>query len=89
MIRQIHIRVSGDVQGVNYRYSTRLMALELKLTGFVKNEDNGDVYIEAEGPAEQLEKLVAWCRKGPPRAEVDAVVTSDAVATGFEGFEIR
>ena len=84
----VNIRVSGKVQGVNYRYSAKGKALELQLTGFVRNEPDGTVYLEAEGAVEQVEKLKGWCKLGPPRAQVTQIVTHESEIRGFEGFEI-
>ena len=67
------IRVTGKVQGVFYRASARAEAERLGLKGFVRNESDGSVYAEAEGEAEALELFLAWCRRGPPHARVDAV----------------
>ena len=77
------------VQGVNYRSNAREKAEELGLSGFVRNEDDGSVYVEAEGAPLELEKLVAWCRQGPSRAAVSSVFISDGEMKNFKGFEIR
>jgi len=59
------IHVTGRVQGVGFRYSTVREAKRRGITGFVKNQYDGSVYIEAEGSQEQLLDLVEWCRRGP------------------------
>lgn len=69
----IIIYVYGLVQGVFFRYATRKFARKLDLTGYVKNLSNGSVIIEAEGPREKLEKLLAFSKKGPRNARVDHV----------------
>ncbi|CAN5771785.1 acylphosphatase [soil metagenome] len=74
---RISIVVSGKVHGVFYRASTEKKAKETCVTGFVQNEANGNVYIEAQGTNEQLEELVNWCRRGPDRARVDEVSTTE------------
>ncbi|HEY6162612.1 MAG TPA: acylphosphatase [Bacteroidia bacterium] len=71
--KHYNITVTGKVQGVYYRQSTKEKAKELGLYGFVRNETNGDVYMEAEGVVEKLEELVQWCWRGPSRAEVKEV----------------
>jgi len=77
MKKNISIRVSGKVQGVFFRAFTKEKADELGVVGFVRNESNGDVYIEAEGESALLEALVGWCRQGPRLALVkDCLVTS-------------
>lgn len=53
-----HINVTGRVQGVGFRYTTYQLAVEIGLTGTVKNEDNGSVTIEAVGTREQIDQLL-------------------------------
>lgn len=82
------IRISGRVQGVFYRASARAEAERLGLAGFVRNEPDGSVYAEAEGERETLERFLAWCRQGPPRARVDRVEMEEGLVKGFEGFTV-
>ena len=67
---QCTIVAQGKVQGVFYRSETVKAAQTLGLTGWVKNKPDGSVRIIAQGSAEELEKLVQWCRSGPPLAKV-------------------
>jgi acylphosphatase len=83
------ISIKGQVQGVFFRASTRDKALELGVKGFVKNETDGSVYVEAEGDEDQLNQFVNWCKHGPPRARVDDIKVSVGKVIGFEKFEIR
>jgi len=85
--KHVNIRVRGLVQGVFFRSSTRKKAKELGLTGFARNEDDGSVYIEAEGDAERLSDLIAWLHHGSGEAEVSNVDVSDGDVQGFEDFE--
>jgi acylphosphatase len=82
------IRVSGRVQGVYFRATTVDVARSLGLSGFVRNEKDGSVYIEAEGEEADLKKLEDWCRQGPPRAAVTHVGVTAGEVTGFNGFTI-
>lgn len=66
----VRVRVSGRVQGVFFRQSTKDVAVSLSLTGWVRNEDDGSVLLEAWGSKEKLESLVNWCRHGPSSAKV-------------------
>lgn len=72
-IKRVRLRVTGIVQGVWYRASTRERALALGLSGWVRNAPDGTVVLEAQGPPEQLDALIAWCHEGPPAAQVDGV----------------
>lgn len=76
-MKRISIIVSGKVHGVFYRANTEKKAHEIGLTGFVRNEPDGTVYIEAQGTQEQIDALVAWCRRGPERARVDGLRTEE------------
>lgn len=88
-MKAVNIRVSGKVQGVSFRESAKQMADDLGLTGFVRNEPNGSVYIEAEGEEASIEKFVAWCKEGPEHAKPDAVTSSRQPLSDFDGFKIE
>lgn len=89
MVR-VRARVTGLVQGVFYRASTVERAEELGLSGWVRNTSDGAVELEAEGPEDRVEALVAWCQKGPPAARVRDVATEWVPATGGDrGFRVR
>jgi acylphosphatase len=72
-MKKLIITVSGLVQGVFFRYTTRKVARKLGLKGYVKNMPNGTVYIEAEGEEEQLNQLLKFTYTGPPHAKVENV----------------
>lgn len=86
--KHLIIKVLGKVQGVFFRDSTRQKAQELGITGIVKNEPDGSVYIEAEGPERKLHALVAWCHEGPQYAEVEKVETQEGRIKNFTEFKI-
>ncbi len=77
MIKErVNIIVQGSVQGVFYRARTKEKALELELTGWVRNRIDGTVEIVAEGNKEDLERLVEWSRSGPKHAHVTNIDVS-------------
>lgn len=80
--QRVHMIVHGRVQGVFFRDSTRRVALENNLTGIVRNLMDGSVEIIAEGPKNELERLVVWTHKGPPSAIVNNVDVKFSEATG-------
>jgi len=85
---KIKIKVFGYVQGVFFRYTTRKIARKLGLTGFVKNLPDGTVYIEAQGPEDKLNELLAFSRKGPSHAQVKKVVHEFSKPTNeFKDFD--
>ncbi|MCS6973518.1 MAG: acylphosphatase [Cyclobacteriaceae bacterium] len=89
MKKHFAIRVTGKVQGVYYRASAAEQARKLGITGFVRNEPDGSVYLEAEGEEQALQQLIAWCHQGPPRARVDKVLVEEKELINFTNFEIR
>ncbi len=66
-----HIFVEGRVQGIFFRENTRQKAMELGITGWVKNLPDGRVEAVFEGEKENVEKMLAWAKKGPPLAKVE------------------
>ena len=79
MTKAVHAYVSGRVQQVGYRQSCRQMARSLGVVGWVRNVADGRVEIFAQGPAEEVDRLVGWLWSGPSNALV-AGVESDVVA---------
>jgi acylphosphatase len=69
---------------VSYRASTADEARRLGLGGWVKNLPDGRVELEAEGPREAVEALLAWCQQGPPAARVTGVAVDDMDVTGAD-----
>lgn len=89
MQQTISITVSGQVQGVYYRQGTKEKALELGVSGIVRNMPNGNVHIVATGTADQLNELVHWCKQGPPHAKVAGVDVESMESQVFMGFVIQ
>ena len=87
-MQTIKINVEGQVQGVFFRQTAEEKAKELGIKGTVKNCDDDSVEIVATGPKEQLDKLVAWCWEGPPRAHVVNVTTQQLSLQQFYKFSI-
>ena len=82
--------ISGQVQGVGYRYFAIRVARELGLNGWVRNLSDGRVEAYAAGPVRLLEDFEARLRLGPPAGEVRGVQVEDAaVDARIEGFDIR
>lgn len=88
-MQRLHIYISGRVQGVCFRARTQAQAKSLCLTGWVRNLTDGRVEVLAEGSAEILEQLLAWCQQGPPSAEVTNIEIDWTPATQeFTRFQI-
>ena len=84
-----HLRVTGRVQGVWFRESCRQVAARLGVAGAVRNRADGSVDVVVEGRPTEVEALVAWCREGPPGAEVADVEVADESPEGLVGFRVR
>jgi acylphosphatase len=77
-VRALTAVVSGQVQGVGFRYSTRRLARQLGVTGWVRNRADGTVEVWAQGPAGSLARFSAFLATGPPGARVTGVDLHDA-----------
>jgi len=88
MQKHYSIRVYGLVQGVFFRVSAQKEADKLGLTGFTQNEQDGSVYIEAEGEESNLNKFIKWCNIGPSMAQVEKVVVNDDKLKNFTEFKV-
>ncbi len=89
MLQTISITVSGIVQGVYYRQSTKEKALDLGISGIVKNLPDGNVHILATGTPDVLHQLVQWCKQGPVHAKVTSVNVEQVADEVFMGFVIQ
>jgi acylphosphatase len=84
----LDIKIYGRVQGVFFRTSSASKAKELNITGFVRNNTDDSVYIEAEGDRRDLDEFVGWCKHGPRFAKVEKVEVTEGATQGFPGFLI-
>ena len=86
----VQATVYGFVQGVFFRDFVSRRAVELGLTGFVRNLPTGEaVEVQAEGERKRLEKLIKYLKIGPPAARVEKVVTNWLDYTGkYSDFRI-
>lgn len=85
-----HVYVSGLVQGVFFRHETRRLAQALGVGGWVRNLPDGRVEAVFEGEKVLVEKMIDFCRRGPPGARVTGVrVEWEEYRGEFKGFTIR
>ena len=80
--------VSGVVQGVGFRWSARIVAQRLGVTGYARIRLDATVEVEAEGPSPAVDEFVAWLRTGPPSASVSGVTVTVVDATGSTSFDV-
>ena len=84
-----HVFVTGRVQGVYFRATTRDTAREHSVDGWVRNLDDGRVEAVFEGPEREVEAMVAFCHEGSDAAQVEDVSVEYGDPEGIEGFRIR
>ena len=86
---RVRVIASGRVQGVWFRDACREAARGEGVQGFVRNRADGSVEAEFEGAEPAVERMIAWCRVGSPRARVDGVEVQRITTVGEPGFRIR
>ncbi|HDN83419.1 MAG TPA: acylphosphatase [Candidatus Altiarchaeales archaeon] len=87
---QAHVFISGRVQGVFFRATTRDIAKKLGLRGWVRNLRDGRVEAVFQGKKSDVEKAIEWCHHGPSLAKVENVeVIWEKISERYEDFEIR
>ena len=84
-----HVIVTGQVQGVGFRWSARIQAQRLGVVGYVVNRTDGTVEVEAEGTADAVERMLQWLRHGPTGTSVESTEVAELKPAGDEGFDIR
>lgn len=87
-MKHIDIKVNGKVQGVFFRASTKAVADQMGIKGFVKNEKDGSVRIEAEAEPFILDAFIDWCKEGPDKAVVEEIEVHDGEVKNYRNFEV-
>ena len=86
----VHVLISGRVQGVWYRASTKQKAEQLGIFGWVRNTKEGHVEAVFEGDEDNVNKLIDWCYLGPPLAKVENVkIQKQNETKSYDKFEIK
>ena len=88
MLQTVSLIISGKVQGVYYRQSARLKAIETGITGTVMNLPDGSVQAIITGTSGQIHRMTDWCHKGPSGAVVTGVVVKELPLQTFTDFTI-
>jgi len=89
MKKAVILTIQGHVQRVGFRYFVKQKADALGIDGFVKNHLNGNVYVEAEGEEDHLQRFIDICRQGPSHAWVAKMDIQYCPVQDFKGFQIR
>lgn len=88
-MQTVHLIITGKVQGVFFRESARKVAEKLHIKGWIQNTPDGNVEAIISGAVKDIDKFVAWCRKGPERAEVKDVQAKQVSQINFTRFEVK
>ena len=89
MMKSVHVKILGRVQGVWYRASTKQKAESLGIKGWVRNTNDGCVEAVFEGEGSLVDEMISWCRQGPPMAQVENIDIKTQNLSNFEGFKIK
>jgi len=92
MMNQVRVRIliEGRLQAMNFRFRTQQQAQKLSLTGFVRTLSDGRTEIDAQGSAEDVEKLLAWCQEDPQSSQIKSILYRyDEANERSAGFEVR
>ena len=90
MKTNVHVMITGRVQGVWFRANTRQKAEQLGITGWVCNTRDGCVEAIFEGEENCVKEMVEWCHRGPPLAKIENVeVKNQSLTNGFDDFSIK
>ena len=85
--KHLNIKIYGQVQGVFFRVTAKEKAEKLRIKGFARNEEDGAVYIEAEGEKDKLDKFLEWCKNGPDKAQVEKLEVTEGPVKNFSSFD--
>lgn len=87
--KRVHLFVSGRVQGVNFRGSTRVQAQRLGVVGWIRNLQDGRVEAVAQGDSAALDRFVEFVSAGPPGSKVlDVEISDQPISGSFPAFEV-
>jgi acylphosphatase len=89
MQKCVIIKVFGRVQGVFFRASTKARADQLNIKGYVRNENDGSVFIIAEAEENNINTFIKWCESGPKNADVLRCEVQEAPVNGYKNFTIE
>jgi acylphosphatase len=90
MISNVHVIISGRVQGVFFRANTKQQAEKLDISGWVRNTNDGKVEAVFQGNENAIDEIIKWCHIGPPLSKVVKVEVKKQKPTNeFDSFSIR
>jgi acylphosphatase len=88
-MKNVRIKIYGRVQRIGFRFGAMQSAYRYGVRGIVQNEEDGTVYIEAEGEDACVDAFVQWCRTGPIGARVEKILIEEGEIRKYESFDIN
>lgn len=83
------LTIKGKVQGVSYRLTAKRIAVEVGVTGWIKNKTSGDVEAKVTGTSESINAFIDWCRLGPERSIVKEIIVKEEQEEIFSSFLVK
>ncbi len=87
-MKALILNIYGNVQGVGFRVSAKKIAEDLGITGWIRNEEDGNVICEVVGTSDSCDSFLTWCHGGPFHATVEKVEVKEIPVTRINGFTI-
>ena len=88
-MQTVHLIISGKVQGVFFRETSRKIAEKLNIKGWIKNIPDEKVEALITGDEKDVSDFIKWCKTGPDRAKVKEVIVTKQPETFFDKFEVK
>ena len=89
MIKSFVVRITGRVQNVGFRYFAVKEAEKENIKGFVRNEADGSVYLEAEAEEDAVNRFLARIHQGPSWGRVDHITVTEQPVRNFRSFTVK
>ena len=87
-MKTVHLEIAGRVQGVFFRAKAKEIAEIYKISGWIRNTDDGKVEACISGEDNAVEEFILWCRYGPEKARVENVLVNYTDVKKFDRFEV-
>ena len=87
-MKTVHLEIAGRVQGVFFRAKAKEIAEIYKISGWIRNTDDGNVEACISGEDSAVEQFILWCKHGPEKAKVENVLVNYTSVKNFDKFEV-
>jgi acylphosphatase len=88
-MKNVVIIIHGKVRHKGFRFAAMQKAYQLNVRGFIKNQADSSLYVEAEGEESNLDTFIEWCKVGPIGAQVTTVDVTEGSMKDFKGFDMK